>query len=58
MIKHATRTTRNSSTMIDHILTNSTEKISQCGVIDIGISDHQLIYFHRKLHSMKLNTHK
>ena len=44
--------------MIDHILTNSKEKISQSGVIDIGISDHQLIYLTRKLHRMKSNTHK
>ena len=36
IIKHATRTTYSSSTLIDHILTNSREKISQSGVIDIG----------------------
>ena len=58
IIKHATRTTCSSSTLIDHILTNSREKISQSGVIDIGISDHQLIYLTRKLQRMKLNTHK
>ena len=58
IIKHATRTTCSSSTLIDHILTNSREKISQSGVIDIGISDHQLIYLTRKLHRMKSNTHK
>ena len=39
IIKHATRTTCSSSTLIDHI-TNSREKNSQSGVIDIGISDH------------------
>ena len=44
IIKHATRTTCNSSTLIDHILTNSKEKIPQSGVIDIGISDHQLFF--------------
>ena len=32
--------------------------MSQSGVIDIGISDHQLIYLTRKLHRMKSNTHK
>ena len=58
IIKHATRTTCSSSTLIDHILTNSREKISQSGVIDIGISDHQLIYLTRKLHRFKSNTHK
>ena len=55
IIKHATRTTCSSSTLIDHILTNSRKK---SGVIDIGISDHQLIYLTRKLHKMKSNTHK
>ena len=44
IIKHAIRTTCNSSTLIDHILTNSKEKISQSGAIDIGISDHQLFF--------------
>ena len=40
IIKHATRTTCSSSTLIDHIITNSREKNSKSGVIDIGISDH------------------
>ena len=57
-IKHATRTTYSSFTLTDHILTNSREKISQSGVIDIGSSDHQLIYLTQKLHRMKSNTHK
>ena len=39
IIKHTTRTTCSSSTLIDHILTNSREKILQSGVIDTGISD-------------------
>ena len=55
IIKHATRTTCSASTLIDHILTNSREKISQSGVIDIGVSDHQLIYLTRKLHRMMSN---
>ena len=52
---HETRTTCSSSTLIDHILTNSRKK---SGIIDIGISDHQLLYLTRKLHRMKWNTHK
>ena len=43
IIKHETRTTCSSSTLIDHILTNFREKNSQIGVINIGISDHQFI---------------
>ena len=58
LIKHATGRTCSSSTLIDHIFTNSSKKISQSGVIDIGISDHQLICFTRKLHMIKSNTHK
>ena len=58
IIKHATRTTCSSSTLIDLIFKNSREKISQSGVIDIDISDHQLIYLTRKLHRFKSNTHK
>ena len=46
------------SLVVDHILTNSRETISQSGVINIGISDHQLIHLTRKLHRIKLNTHK
>ena len=55
-MKHATRTTCSSSTLIDHILTNSRENISQSSVIDIGISHHQLIYLIRKLHRFNSNT--
>ena len=43
IIKHAIRTTCSSSRLIDHILTNYWEKISQGGVIDIVISNHELI---------------
>ena len=58
IINHGTRTKCGSFTLIDHILTNSRDKISQSGVIGIGISEYQLIYLTRKLHSMKLNIHK
>ena len=58
IIKYATRTRCSFSTLVDHTLTNSREKISQNGVIDIGISDQQLIYLTGKLHRFKSNTHK
>ena len=38
-----------SSTLIDHFITNEPEKISKCGVIHTGISDHSLIYAIRKI---------
>ena len=44
--------------MIDHILTNACDKISDYGVIDIGISDHQMIYCTRKVVRIKLGTNK
>ena len=53
IIKEPTRTICSTSTLLDHILTNSSEKVSQKGVIDVGISDHQLIYCTRKIESIK-----
>ena len=42
---------------LDHILTNAGWKISQKGVIDVGPSDHQLIYCTRKILRTKFNMH-
>ena len=36
--------TGSSSTIIDHILASSPNRVSQQGVIDVGTSDHQIIY--------------
>ena len=49
LIDEATRITETSSTLIDHFITNEPEKISKCGVIHTGISDHSLIYAIRKI---------
>ena len=50
---------------MQHILFNqpytdnfSRERISQQGIIDVGLSDHQLIYCTRKFSHTKLGTHK
>ena len=48
LIKNPTRITKNTSTILDHILTNSEDKIFQVDTLDIGLSDHQLIYCTRK----------
>ena len=37
-----------SSSLIDHVVTNTPEKISQSGVLHTGISDHSLVYAIRK----------
>ena len=57
IIKEPTGITSSTSTLFDHILTNSSEKVSQKGVIDVGISDHQLIYCTRKIKRTKHNMH-
>ena len=48
LIAEPTRVTKTSSTLIDLILTNQPEHISCSGVIDLGLSDHSLIYAIRK----------
>ena len=49
LITEPTRVTQYSSTLIDLCLTNSPDKVSKSGVIDIGISDHSVIYLTRKV---------
>ena len=56
-IKEPIRITCSTSTLLDHIFTNSSENVSQKGVIDLGISDHQLIYCTRKIKRIKHNIH-
>ena len=58
IIKEAACITYSFSILIDHILTNSRENISQSGVISIGIPDYLLIYLTWKLQGMTSNTHK
>ena len=58
LIKSPTRVTPNTSTLIDYILTNTNEKITQCGLIDIGLSDHQIIFCKRKIKKEKEGGHK
>ena len=45
------------ATLIDHIFTNSLDKVSQLGVIDRGLSDHDLIYCTRKISLPKSHKH-
>ena len=58
LVKSPTRITENKSSLLDHVITNCSEKISQSGVIDIGVSDHQLIYCTWKVSHSKTNGHK
>ena len=58
LIKSPTQVTCSTSSLIDHILTTFPERVSQQGIIDVGLSDHQLIYCTRKFSRTKLGTHK
>ena len=58
IITSPTRVTVNTSTLLDHVLTNSPDRVSQSGVIDIGISDHMLTYCTRKITRAKHLEHK
>lgn len=44
IIKEATRRTKDSSTIIDHIYVSEPGDIYKSGVIHMGVSDHQLVY--------------
>ena len=41
-----------------HPLATFPERVLQQGIIDVGLSDHQLIYCTRKLSCTKVGTHK
>ena len=58
LIEVPTRVTCSSSTIIDHILASFPNRVSQQGVIDVGLSDHQIIYCTRKTSRIKRGTHK
>ena len=53
-----TRITKNSTSLLDHVLTDFADRVSQFGVVDSGLSDHQLIYCTRKITRTKLSVHK
>ena len=58
LIKSPTRVTHNTSTLINHILTNTNEKITQSGLIKIGLSDHQMIFYARIIKKEKVGDQK
>ena len=49
LIKEATRVTMTTFSLIDHIVTNTPEKISDSSVIHTCISDHSLVFAIRKI---------
>ena len=58
IIKTNTHVTKTSSSLIDHILTNSEDRISQSGVIETTFSDHFSIFCTRKITRNKHSKHK
>ena len=57
LIKCPTRVTCSSSSILDHVLAREI-LVSQIGVIDVGISDHQLVYCTRTTARIKSYYHK
>ena len=57
LIKAPTRITSSISTLIDHILTSSSEKVVQVAIIESSLSDHQFIICTRKIQRAKPKKH-
>ena len=58
LIKCPTRATCNSSSILDQVLASFPNRFSQSRVIDIGISDHQLIYCTKETTRIKSYCYK
>ena len=58
LITEPTRVTQHSRTLIDLCLTNSPDKISNSGVVDLGISDHCAIFLTRKISHFRSFVHR
>ena len=57
LISISTRVISKTATIIDHVLTSSSKKVSQCSLNELDISDHYLAYWTRKTPSLKPNKH-
>ena len=53
LIQCPTRVTCSTSTLTDHISASFPSRVSQKGVINIGLSDHELIFYTRKISKFK-----
>ena len=53
IVKSPTRITFSSTSLIDHILASLPDRISQEGVVNVGLLDHQLTYCTRKISGVK-----
>ncbi len=57
LVSDPTRVTDTTSTCLDHIMVNNSEKVCQYGVIPIGVSDHFLTFVSRKVVRGTFNAH-
>ena len=50
LVNSPTRVTEKTSTLLDHIFTNNSNKFSQSGVLPVWLSDHYITHCTRKKH--------
>ena len=58
LIESPTRITCSRSSIIDHILASFPDRVTQRRILNVGLSDHQLIYCTRKITRIKRGGHK
>ena len=58
LIENPTQITCSSSSIIDHILASFPDRVTQQGIVNVGLSDHQLIYCKRKIITKKRDDQK
>ena len=58
LIENPTQITCSSSSIIDHILASFPDRVTQQGKVNVGLSDHQLIYCKRKIITKKRDDQK
>ena len=57
LIQELTRITEKTESLLDQIISNSSQKVSQHGVLNIGLSDHQMIYCRPTRKSTRVKNH-
>ena len=55
LVEEATRVTKSSATLTDHIYTNNKQQVSKVKVVESGISDHSVIFCHWSIKLPKQN---
>ena len=58
LIESPTRIAYSGSSIINHILASFHDRVTQQGILNVGLSDHQLLYCTRKITRIKRGGHK